>query len=93
MNVSKSHKRLKETVTRPSGLLNNWESRDISRGGRTGKTPTPQEGSVLPPSDVLGGLADEDADSERPSSKASKGQDVTRKNEVNSWVHVCRTLG
>ncbi|KAH9018292.1 hypothetical protein EDB85DRAFT_1897238 [Lactarius pseudohatsudake] len=79
-------KHLKETVqavqaTKPSGLLKNWSSRAVSRGGLTGGTPTPRDDSVLP-DNVLGGLADEDADSERPLSKMSKGRDVTRKNEI-----------
>ncbi|KAH9032128.1 hypothetical protein EDB85DRAFT_2145690 [Lactarius pseudohatsudake] len=79
-------KRLKETVqavqaTKPSGLLKNWSSRAVSRGGLTGGTPTPRDDSVLP-DNVLGGLADEDADSERPLSTMSKGRDVTRKNEI-----------
>ncbi|KAH9170338.1 hypothetical protein EDB89DRAFT_2244086 [Lactarius sanguifluus] len=80
---AESRKRLKEAVqvTKPSGLCKNWQSRSVS-SGRTGATPTPQGGSVL--SDVvLGGLADEDADSERPSSKTSKGRrDATRRNEI-----------
>ncbi|KAH9028283.1 hypothetical protein EDB85DRAFT_1892584 [Lactarius pseudohatsudake] len=77
---------LKETVqavqaTKPSGLLKNWSSRAVSQGGLTGGTPTPRDDSVLP-DNVLGGLADEDADLERPLSKMSKGRDVTRKNEI-----------
>ncbi|KAH9172392.1 hypothetical protein EDB89DRAFT_1906247 [Lactarius sanguifluus] len=48
----------------------------VSQGGLTGGTPTPQDDSVLP-DNVLGGLANEDADSERPLSTMSKGWDVT----------------
>ena len=90
MNVSEPpRKRLKETVqvsvqvTKPSGLLNNWQSRAVSKGGQTTReTPSPRDDAVLS-GNALGGLVDEDADSKRPSSKMSKGRDVTRKNEVS----------
>ncbi|KAH9172302.1 hypothetical protein EDB89DRAFT_2069970 [Lactarius sanguifluus] len=80
-------KRLKETiqvsvqVTKPSGLLNNWQSWAVSKGGQTTReTPSPRDDAVLS-GNALGGLVDEDADSKRPSSKMSKGRDVTQKNE------------
>ncbi|KAH9028661.1 hypothetical protein EDB85DRAFT_1892403 [Lactarius pseudohatsudake] len=73
-------KRLKETiqasvqVTKPSGLLNNWQSRAVSRGGKTiRETPSPRDDAVL---------SDNALGSKRPSSKMSKGRDVTRKNEI-----------
>ncbi|KAH9010261.1 hypothetical protein EDB84DRAFT_1570674 [Lactarius hengduanensis] len=59
-------------------------SRAVSRGGQTTReTPSPCDDAVLSDND-LGGFADEDADSKRPSSKMSKGRDVTRKNEVET---------
>ncbi|KAH9038766.1 hypothetical protein EDB85DRAFT_1860278, partial [Lactarius pseudohatsudake] len=87
-SIELPRKRLKETiqasvqVTKPSGLLNNWQSRAVSRGGKTiRETPSPRDDAVLS-DNALGGLADEDAGSKRPSSKMSKGRDVTRKNEI-----------
>ncbi|KAH8982122.1 hypothetical protein EDB86DRAFT_3051092 [Lactarius hatsudake] len=80
-------KRLRETVqasvrvTKPSGFLNNWQSRAVSRGGQTKGTPNTRDDAVLS-DNALGGLADEDADSKRPSPKMSKSRDVTRKNEI-----------
>ncbi|KAH9163592.1 hypothetical protein EDB89DRAFT_1859870 [Lactarius sanguifluus] len=87
-SIEPPRKRLKETiqvsvqVTKPSGLLNNWQSRAISKGGQTTReTPSPRDDAVLS-GNALGGLVDEDADSKQPSSKMSKGRDVTRKNEI-----------
>ncbi|KAH9011665.1 hypothetical protein EDB84DRAFT_1647130 [Lactarius hengduanensis] len=80
-------KHLRETVqasvrvTKPSGFLNNWQSRAVSGGGQTKGTPNTRDDAVLS-DNALGGLADEDADSKRPSPKMSKGRDVTRKNEI-----------
>lgn len=83
VSVRKPHnKHLKETVTKPSGLRKNWQSKGISRGGGKGGASTLRDSSISS-DDVLGGLADEDADSERPSAEVSKGRDVTRKNEVS----------
>ncbi|KAH9021262.1 hypothetical protein EDB85DRAFT_2152545 [Lactarius pseudohatsudake] len=85
-------KRLKETiqasvqVTKPSGLLNNWQSRAVSRGGKTiRETPSPRDDAVLS-DNALSGLADEDADSKRPSSKMSKGRDIIRIADSDSEV-------
>ncbi|KAH9043628.1 hypothetical protein EDB85DRAFT_1885230 [Lactarius pseudohatsudake] len=81
-------KRLKETiqvsvqVTKPSGLLNNWQSQAVSGGGKTiRETPSPRDDAVLS-DNALGGLANEDAGSKQLSLKMSKGQDVTRNNEI-----------
>jgi hypothetical protein len=42
---------------------------------------------MTPSEDVLGGLADEDLDSQRPSLKpGSKARDATRKNEASTSV-------
>jgi hypothetical protein len=82
----------KEIVTRPSGLVKNWQSKGISQGGRNGRASTPRDVTV-PSGDVLGGLADEDAGSERPSPKMPRGRDVTRKNEASHRVCICSILG
>lgn len=74
------------TVTvaaKPSGLAKDWQRKGISRDNRK-ETATSQDVSMIsPPVSALGGLADEDADSQRPSSTISKGQDVARKNEAS----------
>ena len=82
--MDRPQKRIKETApsTKPSGLVKDWQTKGISQGGRKEGAITPQNISA-PPQDAIGGLANEDADSQRPeSSTISKGQDVTRKNEA-----------
>lgn len=85
MNKSEpQHKRLKETA-KPSGLIKNWETRGISKGkGGAARQNGPTRATS--PKDTLGGLTDEDLDSQRPSSKdlESKGRDVIRSNEVST---------
>lgn len=86
MNDSKpQHKRLKETTTKPSGLIKDWQTKSISQGSWKGRAATPKNGptQATPPEDVLGGLTDEDLDSQRPSSNESKAQDVIRTNEAS----------
>ncbi|KAH9019945.1 hypothetical protein EDB84DRAFT_1441955 [Lactarius hengduanensis] len=71
-----------ETLTGKRPGVNHEAHRPVSRGGQTTReTPSPRDDAVLS-DNALGGLADEDADSKRPSSKMSKGRDVTRKNEI-----------
>ena len=56
----------------------------ISQGSWKGRAVTPPNG-LTPPKDVpsLGGLTDEDLESQRPSSKESKGWNSMRMNEAS----------
>jgi hypothetical protein len=88
VNDSKpQHKRFKETVTKPSGLIKDWETKGISRSSWEGRgarnDPTlATQSTVL--ENVIGGLADEDLDSQRPPSKGLKGRDAMRTNEAST---------
>ena len=85
MNDSKPQlKRLKETVTKPSGLIRDWHTKGIMipHGSRKGR-PAASQIRLTSSEDVLGGLTDADLDSQQPSSKESKGWDSTRTNEAS----------
>ena len=82
MNDRKPQKRLKETTTKPSGLVRDWHTKGVSHSSWKGRAASSQI-RLTPPKDVLGGLTDEDMDSQRPSSIKSKGRDSTRTNEAS----------
>lgn len=88
-NRKPQHKRFKETVTKPSGLIKDWETKGVSRSSWKGRG-TRNEPTLATQSthleNVIGGLTDEDLDSHRPPSKGLKGRDVTRTNEVSILV-------
>jgi hypothetical protein len=84
--MASQHKRLKEALTKPSGLIKDWETKGVSRHAGSSKQPRIHSTQATPSKDVPGGLTDSDLVSQRPSSKESKGWDVTRKNEASISV-------
>jgi hypothetical protein len=92
MNNSKPlQKRLKETATKPSGLIKDWKTKGFSSGSWKGRdarnVPTlATQSTQLEEPEVIGGLTDENLDSQRLSLKEPKGRNAMRTNEASISV-------
>lgn len=73
-------KHFKETVTKPSGLMKDWETKSNSRSSWKGRDDAQNDSTLAeqstPLEDVIGGLTDEVLVSKRPPLKGLKGWDV-----------------